>query len=686
MRTLKTFFLFILAAVLLFSCDSAGNEYFFENPVAVSVVKNVKCVNGSVSYIGFVVDNTEKYGARIMKISGCGLKIDKGFKDQVDDKTGLYIGGTGVDIDQIVVDNDVIIATLSSGTVEYENPKNDEKKLEDHRGRVVLRKLVDNFDHDDSFDKSVLLDFHPLHIKGDGEGFVVYGTYFGKNMVAYVGTDGSLKTHELDFHVSDMVLSNGKVVLFDGNNSLFTIDKELVLSSVWTGEIDSNSNYSGISELSKGRTALYYDTHIIILDHNFGIVEKIELPELYNVTSVSSASYNDEFLYRSFPKEMMNEKGVIYERSIDDEDVINDSDVEIPDTDEESTDTDAAIIYAALDDTDIVEDNDTEIADNDTEVADNEISDEDVVSGPVVLDAKDGDILWIATSTGSVLAYDIKNSSWMVTYYTEDQKEDTSDYYLEMRPYLDSTFTSYPENGATGFDNAPFIKKISVARGLSQAYTYNLTYEGIIEGSRSMTGTFDEDAMILSDENAKFQDQNYDIVYDKVLLLNKKSNSECLIPLNTNITMDMVSVDSQTQINVDVEDFADSLSSCYGDFFSYGIYPKEKYAVSRENFTGKYFTGRADELSADAGESEVSYSDELVDISIQRKSDDVSTSKETVYYLKVNPGVPYIGLSSNDLIVNMIETVPGKLIMFSPLTRRMVEYDVENRDVVEIYK
>jgi len=664
MRTMKTFFLFILAAVLFFSCDSSGNEYFFENPVSVSVLKNVKCVNGSVSYIGFVVDNTEKYGARIMKISGCGLKIDKGFKDKVDGKTGLYIGGTGVDIDQIVAGNDVIIATLSSGTVEYENPKNDEKKLEDHRGRVVLRKLVDNFEHDDSFDKSVLLDFHPLYIKSDGEGFVVYGTYFGKDLIAYVGIDGSLKTKELDFHVFDMILSNGKIVLFDGNDTLFTIDKELSISGVWTEKIDSKSTCSGIAALSKGRTALFYKTQIIIFNHNFDIVEKIELPKQYNVTSVSSASYNDEFLYRSFPKEMMNEKVVIYERSVDDD---------------ESPDTDATILDTTLDDTDIIED-------NDTEVADNEMSDEDVVIGAEVLDAKDGDIVWIATSTGSVLAYDIKNSSWMVTYYNEDQQEDTSDYYLNMRPYLDSTFTSYPENGATGFDNAPFIKKISVARGLSQSYTYNLTYEGIIEGSRSMSGAFDEDSMILSDENAKFQDQNYVTDLDRVILLNRKSNSDCLIPLNTNITMDIVTVDSQTEMNVNIDKFGDSLSSCYGDLFSYGIYPQEKYAVSRENFSGKSFTGRADELSADAGENEVSYSDELVDISIQRKSDDVVTSKETVYYIKVNPGVPYIGLSSNDLIVKMIETVPGKLIMFSPLTRRMVEYDVQNRDVVEIYK
>lgn len=656
MRILKTLLLFILVAVLLFSCGSSGDQYFFENPVAVSVLKNVKCVNGSVSYIGFVVDNTEKYGARIMKISGCGLKIDKDFKDGVDNKTGLYVGGRGVDVDQIVVDNQVVIATLSSGTVEYENHKNDDEKLEDHRGRVVLRKLVDNFDHDDSFDKSVLLDFHPLHIKGSGEGFVVHGTYFGKDVIAYAGIDGSLKTQELDFHVKDMTLSNGKVILFDGNDSLFTVDRELALIGVWTGKIDSNSSHSGIAELSKGRTALFHDTQIIVFNHNFSIVDEIELPDKYNVTSVSSAGYKDKFLYRSFPKEMMNEKVVIYEHSVDDE---------------ESPDDDATDLYAAIED---------------AEAADEETSDEDAIPGAEILDAKDGDILWIATSTGSVLAYDIKNSSWMVTNYTKDQEEDTSDYYLNMRPYLDSTFISYPENGATGFDNAPFIKKISVARGLSQSYTYNLTYEGIIEGSRSRAGAFDKDSMILSDESAKFEDQNYVTDFDRVILLNKKSNPECLIPLNTNITMDIVTVDSQTEMSVNIEEFSDSLSSCYGELFSYGIYPEKKYAVSRGDFTGKYFTGRADELSADTGENKVSYSDELVDISIQRKTDNVVTSKETVYYLKINSGVPYIGLSSNDLIVKMVETVPGKLLMFSPLTRRMVEYDVENRDVVEIYK
>ena len=86
MRTFLTVMLFA-ALYLLTSCEDATNDYFLENPVSGSVLSNVKCVNGSISYIGFVVDNTEKYGARIMKITGCGKKIDKGFKDDADDNT-----------------------------------------------------------------------------------------------------------------------------------------------------------------------------------------------------------------------------------------------------------------------------------------------------------------------------------------------------------------------------------------------------------------------------------------------------------------------------------------------------------------------------------------------------------------------------------------------------------------------
>ena len=683
MRALKTALIFIAAFFLLFSCDSSGSDYFFENPVAVSVLKNVKCVNGSVSYIGFVVDNTEKYGARIMKISGCGQKIDKDFKDNADDKTGIYVGGAGVGIAQIVKNNEVIIGTISSGKVNYDHYKNDEKELEEHNGRLVLRTLKGNFVHDKALDKSVLLDFHPALVESDGNGFFIYGTYFGKNYLAYVRTDGSVNKTEIDFQITDMIFSNGKILLFDGSDFLLTTDTELTLKGVWEGTFENSTGRSGISALSKGRTAVFHNTGILIFDHNFNLIDEIILPEEYDVTSVSSTSYTEEFLFRSFPRKKMNEKVIIYEA--EDTETVTDSDIEedVADSDEETPDIDVAVIF------DPVNDIDSETQDNDSDQetdSDVETDDQDAEDEVKVLNAEEGDIIWIATSTGSVLAYDIKSSSWMVTYYTEEDEEDTSEYYLEMRPYLDSSFTSYPEYGATGYDNAPFIKKISVARGLSQSYTYNFTYEGIIEGSRGTTGVFDNGSMIFSDENVDFQGINYDIGYDRVVLLDRKSGSDCMIPLNTNITMDIITIDSPTEMTVNVEEYAGSISSCYGNYLSYGIYPEEKYSVAREDVNGKYFTGRADELSSDTSDDTVSYSDEFIDISIQRKTDEVVTSKETNYYIKISPGVPFIGLSSNDLIVEMEQTVPGKILMFSPLTRRFVEYDVEDRDVVEVYK
>ncbi|HQB09533.1 MAG TPA: hypothetical protein PLW37_06680, partial [bacterium] len=86
----------VVFLVLLSACDSSSEDYFFEQPSSFSVLKGSKCLNGTVSYMGFVVDNTQKYGARLMKVSGCSSKIDKDFKDELDDKTGIYINGTGV--------------------------------------------------------------------------------------------------------------------------------------------------------------------------------------------------------------------------------------------------------------------------------------------------------------------------------------------------------------------------------------------------------------------------------------------------------------------------------------------------------------------------------------------------------------------------------------------------------------
>ena len=179
------FFLFlIIASGLTAGCDSASNEYYFEHPSHFSALKGSKCVNGTVSYMGFVLDNTKSSGARLMKISGCSSKIDKDFKDALDDKTGLYINGTGIFSDQVVVDQEVIIAIASSGYVEYEHwkKKDEALKLERHSGRIVFRKIGRDFKHDGSFNKSILLDFAPSIVKAfKQEGFYFTGSRFGKN-------------------------------------------------------------------------------------------------------------------------------------------------------------------------------------------------------------------------------------------------------------------------------------------------------------------------------------------------------------------------------------------------------------------------------------------------------------------------------------------------------------------------
>ena len=57
----------------------------------------------------------------------------------------------------------------------------------------------------------------------------------------------------------------------------------------------------------------------------------------------------------------------------------------------------------------------------------------------------------------------------------------SSTYELEMRPYLATSYTSFPKNSATTYDNAPFIDKIEVARGLTSPMIYRFVYEGVFD-------------------------------------------------------------------------------------------------------------------------------------------------------------------------------------------------------------
>ncbi len=643
-----------LFAVVLFSvlsaCDSSSKDYFFEQPSYFSVLKGSKCLNGSISYMGFVVDNTGKYGARLMKISGCSSKIDKDFKDGFDEKTGIYVGGIGTSSDQMVVEGKVVFATASSGYTEFENwnKKDDKLRLEKHTGRIVFRKMSSDMKHDPSFNRSILLDFYPSIVKAyKNEGFFFSGSRFGRNYIGFADTEGKGESMEIVTAVSDIVTTGDTIYLFDRTaGSVYEVDKSLEVVVKMT---DPELVGAGITAISKNRIAFYIRNDIRIVNSSLETIKALKMFDGNEISSVASVRYDESLEYRKFSQDNMSEFVKIYEKEIDDADI---SDEDIPEEEE------------------------GEVSDED------ELSDDD----EKVLDASEGDILWIASKKGNVMAYDMKNSSWVVVMYSAEEALSNPDHYNEMRPYIDSTYVTYPKNGRTDPSNVPYISSVYAVRGIPHSLTYKFVYEGIIEDTLSGNGTLNEERTVISDKTAEFDKYSINPVTDRITLLNRINSVDCVIPWNENAVFAITEVISPTQIGIKIDKYKEQIEKCYGNPFTYALFPSERYAVSRENYSGSEFAGKGVELSAGSNNGEFSFSDQYAGISIKRKTDEVVTEKETSFFIKLNPGVPFAGFSSPDVATFIANPSSGKVLLFSPLTRRVVEYDINSGKISKIYK
>ncbi|MGI6394984.1 MAG: hypothetical protein ACOX2F_09725 [bacterium] len=656
-KIFKTVLPLIFVVAVFASCSSSSKDYFFEQPASFSVLKGAKCNNGSVSYIGFVVDNTEKYGARLMKISGCSSIIDKEFKDGLDKKTGLYIGGIGVSSDQMVVKGEVCIATASSGYTSFLHWKNQSENLllEKHSGRIVLNKLSNEIKHLPSFGKNILLDFYPSVVRAyNKQGFFFSGSKFGKNHIGYTDIEGNAVQKEVDFTVSEIVVSGGEAYLFDSETgSLYQVDESLETELKMESK---NLVGTTLTVISKGRFAFFLKNEVSIFSSTLdGIVNNLEVFEECEISSVTSVVYDEPLEYRGFLKEQANEFVEIYTKEekteVPDEDVLLQKDGEVADEDD-------------------LEDESAESSDDEE----------------TLFDASEGDVLWIATKSGRVFAYDLVNSSWVIVKYSQEETASNPDYYNEMRPYVDSSYTSFPKGGKTDAANVPYISAIHAVRALPVSLTYKLVYEGVIDDSLSNNGTLDEEKTVLSDETADFTQFQISPQTDAIVLANRIDSVDCMVPWNENIVFDILGVISSTKLSVNVAKFKDQIEKCYGNSFSYALFPKEKYSVTREGNGGAEFVGQAVELAAESGDEAFSFSDEYVGLSVKRRSDDVVTEKETTLHVKIKSGVPFAGFNSSDVAIFMTNPAQGKLLLFSPLTRRIVEYGVYDYKVLKVYK
>ena len=436
--------LFIVFAVFLIavSCSSSGQNYVFDSPAAYTTVSGMICKNGKTSYMAFVVDNTAKYGARIKKISGCEKKIDKGFKDKRDNKRGIYVGGTGVSIDKIISGGEAVVAVASTGHVASENwkdRKKEDKRLADHKGRIVLRKFDNEIEHDKEFNRSFLLDFYPEIVKSyENEGFFFSGSDFAAYYIGFVDTEGNGESLQIDFPVAEIAVIGRKVYLFDDiTGTVYTVDKELkpeeaaVLDDYIEGRM---------VRIYGGKLAFFKDNKLEIFDSDLNSLHTLETPEGFDISAVNVFPYSSNYKYRKFEGEALSEKVQVFKKDLSDEEK------------------------------DALSEENTEIS-----------------SSWETVEAGSGDIIWIGMKNGYVRAYDFTASSWMVEPF--DSKA-TSTYELEMRPYLASSYASFPKNSVTTYENAPFIDKIDVARGITSPITYRFVYEGLNEEGTSTKGAY----------------------------------------------------------------------------------------------------------------------------------------------------------------------------------------------------
>ena len=437
--------LFIISAVfsILISCSSGGPNYVFESPAVYTTVQGTLCKNGKHSYMAFVVDNTKKYGARIKKISGCEQKIDKSLKDKRDKKRGIYVGGTGVSIDKIISGGEAIVAVASTGRVLADHRKDDKKeemRLPDHKGRIVLRKFDNEIEHDKFYNRSFLLDFYPEIVKNyNDEGFFFSGSDFAAYYIGFVDTKGVGSWKEIDFPVSEIAVIGKTVYLFDEfTGKVYTAD-----TSLEPEEAASLDDYKEgrMVRLYGGKLAFFKDNKLEIFDTDFNSLHTLETPEGFDISAVNIFPYSNGYKYRKFAgDEVISEKVQVFKKDLSDEEKDALSEENISKSSEWET-----------------------------------------------VDAGSGDIIWIGMKNGYVRAYDFNAESWLVEPFDSTV---TSTYEMEMRPYLASSYSSFPKNSATTYDNAPFVDKVEVARGITSPMIYRFVYEGLDDKGSFSKGSY----------------------------------------------------------------------------------------------------------------------------------------------------------------------------------------------------
>jgi len=619
-------------------CSPSGEKVSLDIPVEVQVLPiTVDCSDGSVGYVAFVADNTP-YGGKLKMLDGCAGAVNDDFSDGTKGK------GKGILVGPLIGSFDIMM-TLDGLTIAAAIP--DERRL-------VLVHLTPSFERmcDDT---SVELGIIPRSVARVGNFFFVLGNDLIEEQGYLVAFDGRITPQTLDRHY-DTVVCDGEQCLArsrdDGGVYLGTLDLSAVeprvsfSSDLLPDGVSALAPVAGIAVLGGRRFLVWNGKEAVAFEvGKETILARIVLPHDGRVTAAAVVSYLTNRPYETIDNETASARTLIYLESSD-EDVFS--------VEEETPDVDAL-----------------EEADNIAVMREislrTETSDDDTLGGG--LDATKAVPVWIAFDFGRILSYDLVSGGWMYVPVAAGES---------ILPMLTDARVTIPEEGESTTENRPRITFIRAIQGLPAKVSYEFVYEGIFSGSLSDSGEWHESDSLFSDRLALFDRfvRNDPHRY-AILVTDPPSGERCLLPAGMALSLDILEVVNVHTLRVDAGKWHEEIADCYQPPISYGIYPRNGYLARVGLPSGVVKEDIAREMPAnwDASLSrEVSYRDTYIDIFIQRRTDDVATSRGLVFSFSVKPSVTFFAPMTADLITRIVPLPTSHVLLFAPIRRTIYEY------------
>ncbi|HOW51868.1 MAG TPA: hypothetical protein PLV42_07475 [bacterium] len=662
MSTLRIASLLIIGiAFLLAACDDSSTTYYLKLPVEVRTVqKPVRCVDGSVGYVAFVSDNTLD-GGKLKMIDGCRGVVNADFTDDSPGAgKGLLAGPVVAGFDLMALDDGFLAAIA----------------VPEER-RLSFKRLDDALQYLPQDTETVALEMMPRSVNVLSDLFLVLGDTFILEAAALVDRQGKVYDQDPVRRYADLACDGARCVALEegtGAAYLLTVSGNGAEPLLVSEPIDlsglSAISFGGVASLGEDRFVIWNEVTAMVLagTEDLELTAEITLPYDVWVTAVAAVPYIGARLYSLLDDHEFAVKVPVY---IDQ----NDDDALLAGDDELSTDNEEDL----LTDEGSVPDDDALLVRSAALAAD---TDDDALVLPAgSYDSRNADAVWFATDSGRIFSYDLLLHGWMLDPLEGD---DTG------VPQISFAGVTIPENTDTTEANMPRIKRISAVQGLPFVVSYDLIYEALFEGSRSDGGAWDADLSRFSDKRADFTkiitgDPN---AY-AVLLTGARGGQKCLIPARSGVSLPVVRVVDRWTLEVDPGLWREELADCYDGPISYGVFPRQRYLVRVTLPGGTVVQRIAREMPAEwtpLVSRETSYSDEYIDIILQRRTDDVVTAQGLVFSFTVSPSRAFLGPDSADIFERILPISNGHVLLFSPLRSRLFEYSPVFEKTIVTYR